>query len=83
MKRVHSTKEILIRVTAPLMHDHRPTAGTSAAHAKEKLIMIPPEKKTMSKFVFEAAAVLELLAHAKAAPRTVSPYGLTPDPGPE
>lgn len=36
----------------------------------------------MSKFVFEADAVLELLNHAKAAPRTVSPYGLTPNPGP-
>lgn len=36
----------------------------------------------MSKFVFEADAVLELLKHAKAAPQTVSPYGLTPNPGP-
>ncbi len=36
----------------------------------------------MSKFVFEAIAVLELLAHAKAAPRNVSPYNLTPNPGP-
>ena len=40
------------------------------------------KKKTMSKFVFDGIAVLELLAHAKAAPRTVSPYGLTEDPGP-
>ncbi len=36
----------------------------------------------MSRFVFEATAVLELLAHAKAAPRNVSPYNLTPNPGP-
>lgn len=43
---------------------------------------IEREKKTMSKFVFDGIAVLELLAHAKAAPRTVSPYGLTEDPGP-
>jgi hypothetical protein len=43
---------------------------------------IERERKTMSKFVFDGIAVLELLEHAKAAPRTVSPYGLTPDPGP-
>lgn len=36
----------------------------------------------MPKFVFEATAVLELLGHAKAAPRNVSPYNLTPNPGP-
>jgi len=36
----------------------------------------------MSKFLFEADAVWELLNHAKAAPQTVSPYGLTPNPGP-
>jgi hypothetical protein len=40
------------------------------------------EKKTIAKFVFEGIAVLELLAHAKAAPRTVSPYGLIEDHGP-
>ncbi len=43
---------------------------------------IERENKTMPKFVFGGTAVLELLEHAKAAPRTVSPYGLTPDPGP-
>jgi hypothetical protein len=36
----------------------------------------------MSKFIFDGTAVLELLAHAKAAPKTTSPYGLTEDPGP-
>jgi len=34
------------------------------------------------KLVFDGAAVLELLAHAKAAPEHTSPYGLTPNPGP-
>ncbi len=33
-------------------------------------------------FFFDGTAVLELLAHAKAAPRNTSPYGLTGDPGP-
>ncbi len=44
--------------------------------------MIKREERTMSKFIFDGVAVLELLAHAKAAPRTVSPYGLTDNPGP-
>lgn len=44
--------------------------------------MVERGKKTMAKFVFDGVAVLELLAHAKAAPRNVSPYNLTPDPGP-
>lgn len=43
---------------------------------------IEREKQTITRFVFDGIAVLELLAHAKAAPRTVSPYGLTKDPGP-
>jgi hypothetical protein len=43
---------------------------------------IERETKTMAKFVFDGIAVLELLAHAKAAPRTVSPYGLTEDADP-
>jgi len=43
---------------------------------------IEREKQTIAKFVFDGIAVLELLAHAKAAPRTVSPYGLAEDPGP-
>ncbi len=40
------------------------------------------KEERKSKFIFDGAAVLELLAHAKAAPRTTSPYGLTEDPGP-
>lgn len=36
----------------------------------------------MARFIFDGAAVLELLSHAKAAPKTTSPYGLTEDPGP-
>ena len=35
-----------------------------------------------SKLVFDGPAVLELLSHAKAAPKHISPYGLTPNPGP-
>jgi hypothetical protein len=38
--------------------------------------------KSTSKLVFEGIAVLELLAHAKAAPKHTSPYGLTANPGP-
>ncbi len=38
--------------------------------------------KPKSTLVFEGDAVLELLAHAKAAPQHTSPYGLTPNPGP-
>jgi hypothetical protein len=38
--------------------------------------------KPKSTLVFEAVAVLELLAHAKAASRHTSPYGLTANPGP-
>lgn len=44
--------------------------------------MMKREEKAMSKLVFEGTAVLELLAHAKSAPRNTSPYGLTEDPGP-
>jgi hypothetical protein len=36
----------------------------------------------MSRFIFDGTAVLELLKHAQAAPKTTSPYGLTEDPGP-
>jgi Protein of unknown function (DUF3085) len=36
----------------------------------------------MSKFIFEGTEVLELVAHAKAAPKATSPYGMTEDPGP-
>jgi hypothetical protein len=36
----------------------------------------------MSRFVFDGAGVLDLLEHAKAAPKTTSPYGMTEDPGP-
>lgn len=36
----------------------------------------------MARFIFDGAAVLELLSHAKEAPKTTSPYGLTEDPGP-
>ena len=35
-----------------------------------------------STLVFDGSAVLELLAHAKNAPKHTSPYGLTPNPGP-
>jgi hypothetical protein len=38
--------------------------------------------KPKSKLVFEGTAVLELLAHANAASKHTSPYGLTPNPGP-
>ena len=44
--------------------------------------MVKRGKKTMAKFVFDGVAVLELLAHATGAPRNVSPYNLTPNPGP-
>jgi len=43
---------------------------------------IEREKRTMSKFVFDGIAILELLTHAKAAPRNLSPYGMTSDLGP-
>jgi Protein of unknown function (DUF3085) len=36
----------------------------------------------MAKFIFDGTAVRELLTHAKAAPKTTSPYNLTDDPGP-
>jgi hypothetical protein len=39
--------------------------------------------KPKSTLSFEGAAVLELLAHAKAAPQHTSPYGLTPNPRPD
>ncbi len=35
-----------------------------------------------ARLTFEGKAVLELLTHTKAARKHVSPYGLTPDPGP-
>lgn len=35
-----------------------------------------------TRLTFEGKSVLELLTHAKAAPKHVSPYGLKPDPGP-
>ena len=35
-----------------------------------------------STLVFDGLAVLDLLAHAKNAPKHTSPYGLTPNPGP-
>ena len=38
--------------------------------------------KSKAALVFEGDAVLELLTHARTAPKHVSPYGLTANPGP-
>jgi hypothetical protein len=69
--------EISVPDGAPLMQANRPTVGTA-----RKAPLMKREEKAMSKLVFEGTAVLELLAHAKAASRNTSPYGLTEDPGP-
>lgn len=38
--------------------------------------------KSKAALIFAGDAVLELLTHARTAPKHVSPYGLTADPGP-
>jgi hypothetical protein len=81
MKRAHSTTRFFIRGTVPSCTQIAPQRAQKA-DAKEKNIMVERGKKTMAKFVFVGVAVLELLAHAKAAPHSVSPYKLMPNPGP-
>ncbi|MEI9979384.1 MAG: DUF3085 domain-containing protein [Edaphobacter sp.] len=44
--------------------------------------MTEQQRRQRARFVFNGAAVLELVTHAKAAPRNISPYGLTENPGP-
>lgn len=44
--------------------------------------MTAQRNQTTTRLIFDGAAVLELLTHAKAAPKTVSPYGMRENPGP-
>jgi hypothetical protein len=44
--------------------------------------MIPQGRSTTAKLIFDGTSVLELLIHAKAAPKTTSPYSLTDNSGP-
>jgi hypothetical protein len=81
MKRAHSTTGFSLEELLPPCTQIAPQ-WAQKADAKEKNIMVKRGKKTMAKFVFDGVSVLELLAHAKAAPRNVSPYNLTPNPGP-